>query len=112
MFDRKNGIRDNEIRTSGEVGVLFRKERAAAFQGNRNLIEKNRILGLTGEGGIGIDIQGQTQSIAIVGNEIRETQAPSKRVGIRIGPETDRITLAGNRIEGFAEEVLDLRKKS
>ena len=110
--DTDNIIRDNEIRASGEVGVLFRKERAAAFQGNRNLIEKNRILGVTGEGGIGIDIQGQTQSIAIVGNEIRETQAPSKRVGIRIGPETDRITLAGNRIEGFAEEVLDLRKKS
>jgi hypothetical protein len=110
--DTDNIIRDNDVRTSGEVGVLFRKERAAAFQGNRNRIEKNRIQGLTQEGGIGIDVRGQTQSIHILSNEIRETQGPSKRVGIRIGPETDRITLAGNRIEGFAEEVLDLRKKN
>ena len=109
--DTDNIVRNNEIRASGEVGILFRKERTAAFQGNRNLIEKNQILGVAGEGGIGIDVRGQTQSITILGNEIRETQGPSKRVGIRIGPETDRITLAGNRIEGFAEEVLDLRKK-
>jgi hypothetical protein len=110
--DTDNIIRDNDVRASGEVGVLFRKERTAAFQGNRNRIEKNRILGLTKEGGIGIDVQGQTQSIHILGNEIRETQGPSKRVGIRIGPDTEQITLAGNRIEGFAEEVLDLRKTS
>jgi hypothetical protein len=110
--DTDNIIRDNEVRASGEVGVLFRKERTPAFQGNRNRIEKNRILGLTKEGGIGIDVQGQTQSIHILANEIRETQGPSKRVGIRIGPETEQITLADNRIEGFAEEVLDLRKKS
>jgi len=110
--DTDNIIRDNDVRASGEVGVLFRNERTAAFQGNRNRIEKNRILGLNQEGGIGIDVQGQTQSIHILGNEIRETQGPSKRVGIRIGPETEQITLAGNRIEGFAEEVLDLRKTS
>ena len=110
--DTDNIVRDNDVRTSGEVGILFRKERTAAFQGNRNRIEKNRILELTKEGGIGIDVQGQTQSIHILGNEIRETQGPSKRIGIRIGPETEQITLAGNRIEGFAEEVLDLRKKS
>jgi len=110
--DTDNIIRDNDVRASGAVGILFRKERAAAFQGNRNRIEKNRILGLNQEGGIGIDVQGQTQSIHILGNEIRETQGPSKRVGIRIGPETEQITLAGNRIEGFAEEVLDLRKTS
>jgi nitrous oxidase accessory protein NosD len=110
--DTDNIIRDNDVRASAEVGILFRKERTAAFQGNRNRIEKNRILGVAQEGGIGIDVRGQTQSIHILGNEIRETQGPSKRVGIKIGPETEQITLAGNRIEGFAEEVVDLRKKS
>ena len=98
--DTDNIVRDNEIRTSAEVGILFRKERTAAFQGHRNVIEKNQILGIGKESGIGIDVQGQTQSIKILGNEIRETQAPSKRIGIRIGPETEGITLAGNRIEG------------
>jgi nitrous oxidase accessory protein NosD len=109
--DTDNIIRDNDVRASGEVGVLFRKEPAAAFQGNRNRIEKNRIVGVVKEQGIGIDVQGQTQSIEIAGNEIRETQAPAKRIGVRIGAETDQIALSGNRIEGFSEEVVDLRKR-
>lgn len=110
--DTDNVVRDNEIRSSGEVGILFRKERVAEFQGNRNRIEKNRILGLTKDSGIGIDVRGQTQAITILGNEIRETQPPSKRVGIRIGAMADQITLADNRIHGFSQEVLDLRKLS
>ena len=109
--DTDNVIRDNDVRASGEVGILFRKEPEAAFQGNRNLIEKNRILGLTQDRGIGIDIQGQTKSVTIAGNEIRETQAPRQRVGIRIGPEAEQITLDDNRIEGFAEAIVDMRKK-
>jgi hypothetical protein len=109
--DTDNVIRDNEVRASGEVGIFFRKEPEPAFQGNRNLIEKNRILGLTQDRGIGIDIQGQTKSVTIAGNEIRETQAPRQRVGIRIGPEAEQITLHDNRIEGFSEAVLDMRKK-
>ncbi|MGD1102312.1 MAG: right-handed parallel beta-helix repeat-containing protein [Terriglobia bacterium] len=109
--DTDNVVRDNDVRASGEVGILFRKEPEPAFQGNRNLIEKNRILGLTQDRGIGIDIQGQTKSVTIVGNEIRETQAPRERVGIRIGPEAEQITLEDNRIQGFAEAVVDMRKK-
>jgi hypothetical protein len=110
--DTDNLIRDNDIRASGEAGVLFRKEREAEFQGHRNRIEKNRIHGVADEKGIGIDIQGETNSIRIEGNEIRETQAPGRRVGIRIGKDAGEITLADNRIEGFAETVLDLRKQS
>jgi hypothetical protein len=109
--DTDNVIRDNDVRASGEVGIFFRKEPEPAFQGNRNLIEKNRIVGLTQDRGIGIDIQGQTKSVTIAGNEIRETQAPGERVGIRIGPEAEQITLQDNRIEGFAQTVLDMRKK-
>jgi len=110
--DTDNIIRDNEIRTSGEVGILFRKELGPSFQGNRNRLEKNRIFGLAHEKGIGVDIQGQTKSITIRENEIRETQAAGKRVGIRFGPEAEEITLADNRIEGFSQAVLDLRSKS
>ena len=109
--DTDNVIRDNDVRASGEVGIFFRKEPEPAFQGNRNLIEKNRIVGLAQDRGIGIDIQGQTKSVTIAKNEIRETQAPGERVGIRIGPEAEQITLEDNRIEGFAQTVVDLRKK-
>ena len=110
--DTDNIVRNNQVRASAQVGILFRKERSAEFQGHRNVIEKNQILGITRDTGVGIDVQGQTNSIQILENEIRETQAPSRRIGIRIGAETDKITLARNRIEGFAEQVVDLRKKS
>ncbi len=110
--DTDNVVRDNDVRASGQVGILFRKEEGPAFQGNRNLIEKNRILGLTEDHGIGIDIQAQTKSLTITQNEIRETQGPGQRIGIRIGPEADQITLADNHIEGFSEAVVDLRKKN
>jgi hypothetical protein len=107
--DTDNLVRDNDVRGSGQVGILFRKERAAAFQGNRNRIENNRIAGIVRDEGFGIDVQGWTESIAIVGNDIRETQAPGRRVGVRIGAETKDINLSGNRIEGFSRAVLDLR---
>lgn len=110
--DTDNVIRDNDVRASGEVGILFRQESEAAFDGNRNLIENNRIVGVAQDHGIGIDIQGQTNSVTIAANDIRETQAPGRRVGIRIGPETQEIALHDNRIEGFAETVVDLRKKA
>ena len=110
--DTDNVIRNNEVRASGKVGILFRQEPQPAFQGNRNLVEKNRILGISEDQGVGIDIQGQTNSLTITQNEIRETQRPGRRVGIRIGAEANQITLADNHIEGFAEAVVDLRKKS
>jgi parallel beta-helix repeat protein len=108
--DTDNIIRNNEVRANGEVGILFRKTAEAAFQGNRNLIEKNRIVGVTEDRGIGIDIRGATKSLNIVGNEIRETHGPGQRVGIRIGPEAGQITLTDNRIDGFAHSILDLRR--
>jgi hypothetical protein len=110
--DTDNVIRDNDIRASGEVGILFRLEDEPAFQGNRNRVERNRIVGVERENGIGIDIQGQTKSVTIVENEIHETQAPAQRVGIRIGAEAEQITVENNRIGGFAQAMVDLRKKS
>ncbi len=110
--DTDNIVRANEVRASGEVGILFRDETGPGFEGNRNRVEKNRILGVSKEQGIGIDIRGQTKSLTITGNEICETQPPGRRVGIRIGAAAGEITLADNRIEGFSEAVLDLRKKS
>jgi hypothetical protein len=108
--DTDNVVRDNDVRGSGQVGILFRNERTAAFQGNRNRIEKNRIEGVVQNDGVGIDVQGQTQSVAIVANEIRETREPLQRIGIRIGAAAEEITLDGNRIDGFSEAVLDLRR--
>ncbi|MFN7921970.1 MAG: right-handed parallel beta-helix repeat-containing protein [Bryobacteraceae bacterium] len=109
--DTDNLVRDNDVRGSAEVGILFRKERGEGYQPHRNRIENNRIVDVGKETAIGIDIQGPTRQITIRGNEIRESKAPGKRMGVRIGAETAMIALTDNRIEGFNEAVVDLRKK-
>jgi hypothetical protein len=103
--DTDNVVRDNTIRASGQVGVLFRDE-GQAFGGHRNRIEANRILDSGPDDGVAVDVRGETEDVAILQNEVRETRGPSRRVGIRIGPKARRINVAGNRVEGCAEEVV------
>lgn len=110
--DTDNIIRDNDVRRSGEVGILFRKERGLAYNAHRNRVENNRITDITKNGGVGIDIQGQTGQIRILANEIRHGADPATRVGVRIGPDAGEVTLTSNRIEGFSQAIQDMRKKS
>jgi hypothetical protein len=107
--DTDNVVRENDVRASGEVGILFRKERTAAFQGNRNRIERNRIEGIVHDRGVGIDVRGQTRAIDIAGNELVERAGPQQRIGIRIAKEAEEIRLDANRIDGFSQSVVDLR---
>ena len=109
--DTDNVIRQNEITNSGQVGVLFRDEsRGKDFWPNRNRLENNRIADSGAETGIGVDVQGKTQNVALAHNEIRETRDPLSRTGIRLGAQTKDITLDANAIEGFSVAVADLRK--
>jgi hypothetical protein len=92
------------------VGILFRDEsRGKDFWANRNLVEKNQIVDSGDENGVGIDVQGRTKDVRIVGNEIRETRQPANRVGVRISADAERIELRDNVIEGFSRDVLDQR---
>ena len=104
--DTDNLIRDNDVTNSGKVGVLFRKERGKAFAPHRNRLENNRIVDSGPADGIAIDVQGQTESVTIRGNTIREMRKPMKRVGVRVGAQTRNIKLLDNRIEGFSESVV------
>ncbi|MEX1230719.1 MAG: right-handed parallel beta-helix repeat-containing protein [Planctomycetaceae bacterium] len=103
--DTNNLIRENEILNSGEVGVLFRPERGKAFAPHRNRLEKNRIINSGPEAGIAVDVQGETESVIISGNEIKETRDPMQRVGIRVGKETRDIQLVDNKFEGLSVKV-------
>jgi len=103
--DNENLIVDNDIVASGKAGVLFRPERGKAFAPHRNRIERNKIVDSGADNGIAVDVQGETESITIMGNEIRETRGPAKRVGVRVGPKTSDVRLIDNKIEGFAVEV-------
>jgi hypothetical protein len=108
--DTDNLIRENEIRQSGKVGVLFRPERGPGFAPHRNRLEKNRITDSGPADGVGIDVQGNTESITLTRNELRESRQPLNRVGIRLGNQTRDVQLLDNRIDGFAIPVVDLRK--
>jgi hypothetical protein len=107
--DSDNLIRENDIRRSREAGIHFRGGNKA-FAPHRNRFERNRIVDSGGEKGVAIDINGQTESVTVTKNELRETRKPSSRIGIRIGAETRDIRCEDNQIEGFAVRISDLRK--
>ncbi len=108
--DTDNLIRDNDVRRSGKVGILFRAEKGKAFAPHRNRVVDNRVRDSGGDEGVAIDVQGETEGVALVKNELRESRGPAKRTGIRLGPRTSGILVEGNRLDGFAVEVADLRK--
>jgi hypothetical protein len=89
--------------------VLFRPERGHDFAPHRNLVEKNRIIDSGAENGVAVDVQGETESVTIRNNQIRETRQPMQRIGIRLGAQTSDIRLVDNQIEGFATPLADLR---
>ena len=107
--DSDNLIRDNDIRRSGEAGIHFRGG-SKAFAPHRNRFERNRIVDSGGEKGVAIDINGQTESVTVIRNELRETRKPLARVGILIGSDTRDIRCEDNQIEGFSVPISDLRK--
>lgn len=111
--DTDNVMKNNTVVDSGKVGVLFRDDaRGKDFWANRNSLIGNSISNSGGESGVAIDIQGQTKDLKIRGNTLKETRAPMKRVGIRIGKSASRIELDGNRIDGFSSSIVDLRPRT
>src|SRR5437867_11714847 len=105
--DSDNLIRDNDIRRSSEAGIHFRGGNKA-FAPHRNRIERNRIVDSGAEKGVAIDINGETESVIISKNELRETRGSLSRIGILIGAETRDIRCEENQIEGFATRISDL----
>jgi hypothetical protein len=111
--DTDNLIRDNDVRGSGKVGILFRDEsRGKDSWPNRNRVESNRVTDSGGEDGFAIDVRGKTHDLRIAGNVLRETRGPARRTGLQIAREARAISIADNRFEGFAAEVVDLRDVS
>lgn len=109
--DTDNVIRDNDVKKSGRVGILFRAEHGHAFAPHRNQVEKNRVSDSGPEDGVAIDVQGETEGVAIIGNELTESRGPARRTALRLGPKTKAIRQENNRIDGFAVTVADLRQK-
>lgn len=110
--DTDNIIRRNHIEGSGEVGITFRNELNEGRSPHRNIVENNQITNSgSDKDGIGVDIQGETQSITIRGNQISEMRAGGEHVGVQIGEKTADILLEKNEFSGLAVSVRDLRGK-
>jgi hypothetical protein len=108
--DNNNLVCDNDITNSGKVGVLFRPERGKAFAPHRNKIDNNRIVDSGPDDGVAIDVQGETDSILLSRNVIRESRKPMQRIGIRLGAQSGKVEMVDNKIDGLAVAVADLRK--
>lgn len=103
--DTDNLVKANTIVHSQETGILFRPERGADFAGHRNRIEANTLRDNGGATAAAIDIQGGTQGIRILGNTIEDSRGAAQRSAVRAGAETRDITVEGNTIRGFAQEL-------
>jgi hypothetical protein len=66
----------------------------------RDQLGRNRITESGPAGGLGIDVQGETESITRARNRLRETRQPLQRVGIRVGARTRDVRLIDNRCKG------------
>ena len=110
--DTDNIIRLNQIEDSGEVGIIFRNEPNEGRSPHRNIVENNRITNSgSDKDGIGVDIQGETQSITIRGNQISEIREGGEHIGVQIGEKTANILIERNEFSGLAVGVKDLRDK-
>jgi hypothetical protein len=103
--DTHNLIVGNTVRRSGQVGVLFRPGPSKDFAPHRNRLQKNLIEDSGPADGVGVDVQGETESVVIERNRIVENRAPEQRIGIRLGSETRDIQLVENEIVGYSTPV-------
>ena len=75
-------------------------------------MENNYIINSGSNGqGIGVNIEGETESIRLQQNQIAEERSQPESVGIRIGPNTRDIILSDNQFLGLTVEVEDLRSE-
>ena len=109
--DTDNVIRRCTIERNGEVGILFRNEANEFRSGSRNRIE-NCIIRDNGskEQGIGIDIQGETQDIAVQNTRFENTAGDNQNIGIRIGRDAGKIIMQDNTFENCPVNVQGLPK--
>ncbi len=110
--DTDNILRNCLIERNGEIGVIFRKEVNEYRTGDRNLIDSCVIRDNGHAGpGLGIDIQWKTNDITIRNCQFENTLNGHQKIGVRISPDAQRISLENNIFKGSSVNVEDQRKK-
>ncbi|MHB9132600.1 MAG: right-handed parallel beta-helix repeat-containing protein [Armatimonadota bacterium] len=101
--DNDNLVRNNRIIGAKQSGLAFRDEKRPGH----NRIECNYFEDCGPvEGGAVIDIQGKTESVILLDNQLVETRPNAKTTAIRLGPDAADITMTNNTFTGFTHEVI------
>jgi len=110
--DTDNVVRRCVIERNGVAGIRFRKEVNEFRTADRNLIERCVIRDNGGKkGDAGVDVVWKTKGITIRHCRFENGPDGPQRVGVRIAPEAEDITLEDNTFVGCPVEVEDLRAK-
>lgn len=114
--DTDNLIRGNQVRRSGQHGVIFRSHPLSARDPHRNLLENNLIEDSGRRGDcVAVEMLGTAAEVTLRGNHLQDTRRRAKtrrRLGLRIGEQIGQLCLESNRFSGFEQDVLDLRHNS
>jgi hypothetical protein len=105
--DNDNLVRNNTLRRSGKVGLLFREE-SGGRDPLRNRFENNVI---EDSGEFGIDLQGDPAGTYLIRNSVTQKEKEGQGTGLRIGPKVSDLTLEENRFVGFEKQIEDLREQ-
>ncbi len=107
--DDYNIVRNNLVEGNKEIGIYLRREHGEGFTPRGNYIENNRVVDNGHEAAAAIDIEQPVAGNVLARNQIIETRSPAQRIGIRIESGCGENTLIDNAIEGFSQEIVDLR---
>lgn len=105
--DTDNVFENNHVYENAHQGVLFRDENEQNA-GHRNTFVNNIIEnnGMKEEAS-GLYIGGVTHDIIIKNNTIRSTGKGKQTTAIRVGKNSSRVTVLGNKVSGLKEIVYD-----
>lgn len=109
--DSHNVIKNNHIHDNSHVGVHFR---AAHHHGQSPvdvLVEGNHIENNGPDNApLGILFEYAPNDIRIIGNEITDNRNAPNGVAIKIEKTVRSVSVEGNNISGFAQDMVDLRQ--
>ena len=110
FHDSHNLIRGNRIFENEDVGIRFRpghfpRQSPVDCVTDSNAVENNG----SAEAPVAVEVLGHSDGIVLRDNLLRDTRNAPKGVGVRIASTVGSVEMSGNKIEGFATDVVDER---
>jgi parallel beta-helix repeat protein len=111
--DTDNRIVNCTVERNHKVGILLRMPQNPFRGAHRNVIEGTLIRdnGFA-EDGVGVDIRGTTDDVAVRDCRLEDSGEGKQKVGIRIAAEASGTVNEGNRFEGLDVDVQEMPPKA